>query len=216
MLTGGYVGIMVVLALLQDGYILGIAQGAFTAASIATVLIGFIVVTGSTWQLAGAWGEDNTRETLRWAKRRGLIHGWVDNVEVQGGDVDHLVATSNGWIALDSKWHSVTLDSHVIETDAERTIKAARRATLILRSLKHPAPVKPVAVLWGGTRDEIPGSRGVAHDVEFISGSYFKRWLRELPPGGIEKQTSEVVLRKLQTFRDTVRPEDKPRLTRGR
>lgn len=215
-LTAGYALIMVVLGLVQDAYVLGLAQGAFTVAFVAMVLIGFMAATGSMWQMTGAWGEDNTRDVLRWAKRRGLVFGWVDNVEVEGGDVDHLVATSSGWIALDSKWHSVTLDGRVVARDAERTIKAARRAALILRSLNHPAPVRPVAILWGGSRDEIPDKHRVAHDVEFVSGSYFKQWLRELPSGGSDKAAAEAVLRELRAFRDTVRPGDKSLLTRGR
>jgi hypothetical protein len=215
MLTGGYVVLMILLAFLQDGYLLGFVQGVASAALIAMVLIVFMAVTGSIHQLSGAWGEDNTRDILRWAKRRGLIYGWVDNLEVEGGDVDHLVATSSGWIALDSKWHSVSLDGPVITRDAERTIKAARRAVLILRSLKYQAPVRPVAVLWGGSRDDIPELRRVASGVEFVSGSYLKRWLRELPSGELGRELADEILHDLLAFRKTVRPQDKPLLNRG-
>jgi hypothetical protein len=43
------------------------------------VLAVFHASTGSMNQLAGAWGEDNTADQLRRARRRRLIWGWVNN-----------------------------------------------------------------------------------------------------------------------------------------
>ncbi len=50
---------------------------------VAAVGFGFLLQTGSTRQLSGMYGEDNTRDVLRRARRRRHIWGWIDNVEVQ-------------------------------------------------------------------------------------------------------------------------------------
>ncbi len=60
-------------------------------------------------QLSGAYGEYNTRDALRAAHRRHHIWGWIDNLEVQGGDIDHLVLAPSGIYAIDTKWHTTHL-----------------------------------------------------------------------------------------------------------
>lgn len=206
----GYLLGIVIFNLTMDGYLQGFMHGFWTTALLALVLLGFLTATGSMNQVTGSWGEDNTRDILKWAMRRRLIYGWVDNVEVQGGDVDHLVATSNGWIAIDSKWHSSGLDATVIERDATRALQAARRARLVLRSLKSADDVRPVAVVWGGNQSDIPEGTQTAHGVDFISGSHLKRWLRNQPRGGGDAQLARTQLRQLAQFRQRVRPPDPP------
>lgn len=204
-----YAALMAAMALFMHGYLLGLLQGVLATSALGIVLLAHLAVSGTMNQLSGAWGEDNTRDILGWAKRRRLIYGWIDNLEVQGGDVDHLVATSGGWIAIDSKWHSRTLDGDLVANDAARAASAARRASLVLLSLRHPTSVHPVVVYWGGTRDDIPDRHRMAHTVEFVSGSYLKRWLRDLPAGSVDRRDAKVILRELHTFKAEVRPPDR-------
>jgi len=84
--------------------------------------------------LSGVYGEDNTREVLRRARRKRHIWSWIDNLEIQSADVDHLVIAPAGIYAIDSKWHTTDLTSAVLHTDAAAARAAARRASLILRS----------------------------------------------------------------------------------
>jgi hypothetical protein len=208
--AAGYAILMAAMALLADGYFLGLVHGAFTALALAMVGLVHLAATGSLAQLAGAWGEDNTRDLLRWAKRRRLIYGWVDSLEIQGGDVDHLVAAPSGWIAIDSKWHSQSLDRSVVVRDAERATRAARRASLILRSLTRRADARPVVFVWGGTRDELSDLDRMVAGVEFVSGSDLKEWFRRLPTGGTDRRSAIAALRDLRSFRSRVRVSDAP------
>jgi hypothetical protein len=210
----GYAALMAAMAQWMHGYLLGLMHGVLITSVIGMVLLVHLAVSGTMNQLSGAWGEDNTRDTLRWATRRRLILGWVDNLEVDGGDVDHLVATSGGWIAMDSKWHSRSLDGRVVAQDADRATRAARRASLVLRSLRQPATVRPVVVYWGGTRDDIPNLHRTAHGVEFVSGSYLKHWLRDLPAGQVDRRDARSLLRELRDFKTRVRPPNRSLLTK--
>ncbi|TCO41041.1 hypothetical protein EV646_116132 [Kribbella antiqua] len=65
-----------------SGYLRGFVHGAMTVAAVAAVGLLFLLYTGSSRELSGAYGEDNTREVLRVAKRRRHVWGWVDNLEV--------------------------------------------------------------------------------------------------------------------------------------
>lgn len=204
----GYSGLMALMAFTSGGYFRGLAHGFLTATFGGMLLTAFVTTTGTIGQVVGAWGEDNTRDILKWARNRRLVHGWIDNVEVQGGDIDHLVATRTGWIAIDSKWHSRSFDAELIAQDAERAKRAARRASLVLRSLRHNTEVRALAVCWGGSRHEIPDGIAIAHDVEFVDGTHLKRWLRELPDGTLDRQTARATLKELRQFRNRVRPEN--------
>src|SRR5262245_20436625 len=84
-------------------YARGVGHGVLAASFVWLVRMTF-AATGHSSRLYGQWGEQNTRDVLRSARRRRLIYGSVDNLEVRGGDVDHLVLTRTGALALDSKW----------------------------------------------------------------------------------------------------------------
>ena len=204
----GYAGLMTLLAFTSSGYFRGLTHGLLSATFVGMLMIGFVTSTGMIGHVVGAWGEDNTRDILKWARKRRLVHGWIDSVEVQGGDIDHLVATRTGWIAIDSKWHSRSFDAELIAQDAERAKRAARRASLVLRSLRQNAEVRALAVCWGGSRHEIPGGIATAHDVEFVDGTHLKRWLRHLPDGSLDRRTAQATLKELRRFRNRVRPEN--------
>jgi hypothetical protein len=191
-----------------DGYALGLAQGVFATALVPMILTSFLMVSGSAFQLSGAWGEDNTRDVLKSAKRKRHIHGWIDNLEVQGGDVDHLVITRAGAFALDSKWHSHGITPQVIAQDVERARASARRASNILRSISRPQPVTPVVILWGGDREWARGGR--AEDgVRFVCGPELKSWLSVTTQVvSIDDRQAREILGELAAFKERVRPAD--------
>lgn len=91
--------------LFVDGYLLGAIHGLLVGLLILAVTTSFLVHTNSAGQLAGAWGEEFTREELAKAKRRRLIWGLEDSVERNGADVGHLVVMRSGnVVAIGSKW----------------------------------------------------------------------------------------------------------------
>lgn len=199
--------VLCLLVLLLDGYLLGLLQGFFIGTLPLVIGMSFLLVSGVTFQLSGAWGEDNTRDELRKAQRRGHIFGWVDNVEVQGGDVDHLVVGPSGLFALDSKWHSHGIDTATVDRDVQRARAAARRAESVLRSLQTWVPVTPVVVVWGGDQHMVTGTK-TKKGVPFVAGRELAAWLRDQNPGrsAVDSQHAKVVIRALNGFKDRVRP----------
>lgn len=92
------------------------------------VLVLFMAHTGAIWQFAGFVGEDNTRDELKKAVARRYIWGWVDNIEVSDGDIDHLIIAPAGVFAVDSKWHARKLNSSLLAKDVRSATIAAAKA----------------------------------------------------------------------------------------
>lgn len=193
---------------LIDGYMLGVVHGGLIATVVFAILTSFHLVTGSGCLLAGAWGEENTQDLLRRAKRKRLICGWVDNVEIASGDVDHLVLTRAGaWIALDSKWHAQS-SLRYQAADVQAAHAAARRARNILRSLNHVRPaVAPAVVLWGGARHELSEPWATVDGVDVVQGQCLIDWLAKRHAGvAVDSRTARGMLKELRRFRLRVRP----------
>lgn len=199
--------VLLTLWLTIDGYVLGLAQGLFVGTFGAVFVVAMILSSGVANQLAGAWGEDNTTDELRKAKRRGRIHDWVDSLRVQGGDVDHLVATQSGLFAIDSKWHSHGIDAQTVSRDSESAKAAARRAQLILRSRGLRHVVHPVVVVWGGDQLKIPNGLQLRDGVTFVSGRHFKKWLSHIDSqrSTLSKPDGVAICRELRLFQDGLR-----------
>lgn len=194
--------------LLMDGYLLGVMHGLILATYVCAVMTSFHLVTGAGRLLAGAWGEENSQDLLRRAKRKGLIWGWVDNLEVASGDVDHLVLTRDGaWIALDSKWHSGAALRYGL-SDIWSARASAQRARNILRSLRHPRPlVTPVVVVWGGGQHELTESWLEVEDVAVVKGRALVDWLSQRRTGdALDRATARRMLRELRQFHQEVNP----------
>ncbi len=194
-------------AIVLDGYFLGLLQGLALSALAASIWLIFLMATpGAQAHLAGCWGESCTRDVLRGGRRRGSILGWVDNLETAGGDVDHLVVTSSGVLAIDSKWRGRRLSPHMLEADVHAASSSARRASLILRSLGHPADVTPVVVVWGGGR-ELLGRRRVIQGVHVVAGPHLRGWLRDQARGDAAPlPDAPAMLGDLRAFRQRVCP----------
>lgn len=193
---------------LLDGYVLGLLQGLVVAIFGGLIVTLFHAKTGSIWQLMGAWGEENTHDELASAQRRGRIWGWVDNIEVQAGDIDHLVLMRDGRIvALDSKWHATDLTTQVLQQDARKATAAARQASLILRSLNQPRAVTPVVVLWGKTSPSAVPEDANVDGVDFVAGRGLTQWLERNDGADVREADAEVVLTALQEFKSRVRPD---------
>lgn len=203
-----FAAVIAVTTVVLNGYWRGVAHALLVAGFIGIVLTFFHAITGSIWQISGAWGEDNTSDELRRARRRGLIWGWIDNVETESGDVDHLVVTRHaGVLAIDSKWHSVDITRNLLLHDAETARIAARRARSVLRSTKQRPDAAPVVVFWGGAQSGVPEGGAVVDGVPFIAGHELVKWLRTQEGEDIDKRTARAVLLDLKGFKRRVRPD---------
>lgn len=203
-----WIAIIGVTAIAMNGYLAGFMHGVLVASFPFMIYLGFLLGSGQTFRVSGKWGEDNTRDSLRAARRRRRIHGWIDNLEVQGGDVDHLVFSDHGVFAIDSKWHGHALTSETLRRDQERAASSAQRARSILRAVSAPQEVTPVVVIWGGQQEHVPSGGVIRDDVLFLAGRDLKKWLRS--PGlvrpGLNRSDARRILTELHSFRDRVRP----------
>lgn len=201
----GIVAVDALFVLLLDGYLLGLVQATFTVVVFFALQTLFHAQTGALWQLQGAWGEDNTRDLLGRARRKKHIWGWVDGIETDDGDIDHLVLMRDGrFVAIDSKWHSVAQTWMSVERDAAKSARAARRASLVLRSLKLPHDVQPLVVLWG-YGDPVPHGANVG-GVLFVRGRDVMHLLEHHDGRHVAEEDAARVLVALDEFKMRVRP----------
>lgn len=105
-------------------YVLGIVHAGVIAAFLYALGATFIAHDREAiFHLRRAWGEENTRDELKRAKRKKVIWDWVDSVTLASGDIDHLVVTrAGGLVALDSKWRN-----QVGANDRDAMVKSAHR-----------------------------------------------------------------------------------------
>lgn len=205
-------------SLLLDGYLEGLFTGVFATTIVAMVGLLFLLVSGITFQVSGAVGESNTTDVLRAARRRKDILGWIDNVEIESGDVDHLVLTPAGILVIDTKWHSHGLGVPKLEADALASLASAARARNILRAVHHrPPAVTPIVVVWGGDQAQADGQWHLG--VEFVSGQQLRGWLRARVKTGnsLNESQARALLSELESFKRRVRPAHRdPRVQNAR
>lgn len=196
-------------------YLIGLVHAGLIAAALHAVNSAFLAHDQEAlWQMRGAWGEDNTRSELQRAQRKRVIWGWIDSVELQVGDIDHIVVTRRGGVvAIDSKWRNqVTRES--VPAMANSARRAAMRAEGVLRSVlkreggaRHRARAQSVSVtaavvLWGAARTGVPSDANV-DGVRFLDGRQLLDWLAELDDQQVSREAAHDVLKLLKNYRST-------------
>lgn len=194
-------------------YIVGFFHAAIVGCFVAMLYAVFLATDREAiHHFRGAWGEDNTRDSLRKAQRRGLIWGWVDSVMLARGDLDHLVVTrAGGVVAIDSKWRN-----QIREQDREAILDAARKVRLrsdgVLHSLLgseqgshrsrgRAVSVTPLVVVWGAAQSGLPDV--VRTDgVEVVPGRRLLAWLRQHDGNPVDEAAARDLIRELEDFRD--------------
>lgn len=160
-------------------WLMGFVHAALLVGAAHLVVTAFVMhERKAITQLRGAWGEEATRDELRRARRRRLIWGWVDSINLEIGDIDHLVLTRDGrFLAIDSKWRTGTIDPDEVAASARRTRTRAAgllRTTLAAERGRHRArqssvEVVPVVVAWGPAQADIPENAMIG-DVHVVPG----------------------------------------------
>jgi hypothetical protein len=133
----------------------------------------------------------------------------VDSINLQSGDIDHLVvARQGGLVALDSKWRSQAHDAAEMARDASKVrLRAEGLAGSLLKSEKsaHRARgsalrVTPLVVLWGAAQHTVPEDARV-DGIEFVAGRRLVDWLADVVGEPVDKAAAADVLKRLETFR---------------
>lgn len=194
-------------------YFLGALHTALLASYLYMLFATFIAHDKEAiWHLRGAWGEENTRDELRRARRKHLIWGWVDSIQLQTGDLDHLVISRNGGlVALDSKWRSnpeVGDAADMARAAAKVKLRAEGLAQTVLkgergarhRSRTNSLTVRPAVVVWGGLQHAIPPDAQI-DGIEFVAGRRLHVWLGNLKGEPVTKEAAADLLKRLNDYR---------------
>jgi hypothetical protein len=175
-------------------FIGGLITGFFVTAAVAVVGFAFLLNGDGAFLIAGALGESHTEEELVTAKKAGSIWGAVPNVEVSRRDVDHIVLTPSGVLAVESKWRFKGADQRYLGWAAAKARAAARQAQLVLLSkgVDYRTDVRPVLVIWGGARRELPMAQ-VVDGVDVVRGDHLVEWLQQCARGRLAQDHAEAL-----------------------
>ena len=176
-----------------DGYLLGLIHG-LVAAAIVGVAASRVVAPKD---------ETSTADLLRTAKREHQVWGWVDDVEVQGAEVDHLVVTREGGpVAIDSRWSSDELTPELLAADAQRALLASRRASSMLQTRNLTPAVRPLLVYWGSIQSDVKKlTVRNLEGVEFLAGRELRAWLRMQNGRPVERAEAHRILKVVRTLK---------------
>lgn len=194
-------------------YVLGVLHAAAVGIVIHAMHSMFLAhERAAILHMRGAWGEENTRDELKRAKRKRIIWGWVDSINLQSGDIDHLVVTRRGGIiAIDSKWRSSEVTDHEVMRASAARVRTRSQAlahTLLRpergshRARASAFEVRPAVVIWGAAQHAVPDDAQLG-DIRFIGGRRLVPWLAELDGQTIEKGPAHDLLRRLERFRES-------------
>jgi len=179
-------------------FIVGLITGFFVTAVVAVVGFAFLFNGDGAFLIAGALGESHTEDELVAAKMAGNIWGAVPNVEVSKRDVDHIVLTPSGVLAVQSKWRFKGADQRYLAWAVNKAQAAARQAQLVLLSkgVDYRTDVRPVLVIWGGARRELPMAQ-VVDGVDVVRGDYLGEWLKQCARGRLAQDHAEALQSKI-------------------
>lgn len=188
-------------------YEAGFTHGFFLAAGFGALVFGFTFHGDGAYLLAGNLGEDATIEELVAAKKAGRIWSAVNNVEARGRDVDHVVLSPSGVLALESKFRFKGADARWLAWATAQAHQAARTARLVLQSkdVAYRTEVRPVLVVWGGARRELP-THQIVNEVDVVRGDALLEWLHGCSRGRLAQDRAEALTDRLAAFADSRRP----------
>lgn len=211
-------GSAVLAALVEPPFAGGVITGVMATFYVGVIFFAFLIHTEGLQQLAGAWGEDNTAAELEKARKRGLVWGFVNNLEIGNMDIDHVVVAPAGVFAVESKWHFRESRESTLEYNAFQAQRNAEKIASILRSVtvRMPHPVTPIVAVWGRGRHELPSEGRTVSSVLVAPGDELALWLERLQTGRFAQDYAAELLSRLTAFKAEQRLGREPLPTRRR
>ena len=185
----------------ERSFLSGFLCGMLLTVFVAMVTWAYLTVGDGARYLHGAWAEDWTREELLAAVKRGDAWQVIDNIQLQDGDIDHVLITPGGLLAVETKYYGNGARARYVADHAQGARRSARRVAALLTTVKaHRHPVRPLLVAWG------PGARGLAdkttsEDVVVATGKTIASALKDFATGPLAADHAEALAAALSTYR---------------
>lgn len=185
----------------SPGYTTGVVHALMLTSTVAIVSFAFLFAGGGALLLAGSYGESYSQEQIEKAVKKGRVWGAVHNIEIGPMDIDHLVITPAGVLALETKWRFRGATGQWLDGALAQAEASARKARSVLRSkdVGHLTEVRPVLVVWGGGRRELPASQRRC-GVDVVRGDALVEWLRQFDRGPVAEDHAEALHQRLTSF----------------
>lgn len=142
------------------------------------MLVAVSVAGFDRWQMRGHLAETFSIESLR------KVAGWsvIENLPFDGVDVDHVVITPSGVLAVESKYFGAVKDRAFIHERAlgarRSAAEAARKVRLLLQSKKlhELVTVTPVLMVWGPGAPDFPEGHRLLDGVYVVQADHPQLW----------------------------------------
>lgn len=187
----------------------GLLVGILGTSAVAMTLVAFLAFGGGMPWYLGAVGEDLTEEVLAKAEKERSIWGWVSNVELEAGDIDHAVVAPQGLFALESKYiGGATVTERRLDRAADQATRAAGKLRSVARALgeRLPPTVEPIVVLWGVASLPAETIPAEVSGVRVVRGQELPGVLAGLRSGLVSEDNAERLLADLRAFRERTGP----------
>jgi len=104
-------------------------------------------------------------------------------------------------IAVETKWRFKGATEAWLRESAVKADAAARQARLVMQSktIDVRTEVRPLVVVWGGARREIPYHQ-IIGGVEVIRGDHLLTWLKGCATGMLAQDHAAALQAKLEAF----------------
>lgn len=185
----------------SPAYTTGFTHALMLTAMLSIFAFAFLFAGGGALLLAGSYGEAYTQEELDRAIKAGRVWSVVHNIELVTMDIDHLVLSPAGVLALETKWRFKGAHRQWLGVAVEQADATARKARSVLRSrdIGHVTQVRPVLVVWGGGRRDLPDAQ-VVSGVDVVRVDALADWLRRCDRGLLAQDHAEVLHQRLTSF----------------
>ena len=190
-------------------YLLPVPENWFLAGATASCIPWTIaVIVRDTLGLApramGAEAEDWTSRELgrfaRFERSVGVVWHVIDDIPMDGFNVDHVLIGPGGVFALETKWSAAGWDGRWAKSrieSAARTVRSdARTVKSLLRSEPHRLniAVQPIVVLWGRS-DGMPDVPDIV-----VFGNRLRAWLSALRRDQIDPVQVEKAIEAVRSY----------------
>lgn len=186
------------------GLIGGLLTGALITFLGAAILWNYLIYGDALRYLHGAWAEDWTREELQRAVADNLAWHALDNIQLQGGDVDHVLIAPGGVIAVETKFYGKAGRAAYAVDHVRGAARAATRVAGLLTTVRAVGQdVYPVMVIWG------PGAKPLADVAEeggvtVVKGTALLQLLRRYSTGRLAQDHAADLFDALSRYRNNV------------